>query len=79
MRTDRVGSGSGSTQRWRQVKQGLKMLGQKKRDERATVDYQKSAQLMAELLPARPQLSCLLACSSATNTTTARFPSSWSN
>jgi phospholipase D1/2 len=54
MRTDRVGSGSGSTQRWRQVKQGLKMLGQKKRDERATVDYQKSAQLMAELLAGAP-------------------------
>ena len=54
MRTDRHGSGTGSTQRWRQVKAGLKMLGQKKRDERATVDYQKSAQLMAELLAGAP-------------------------
>lgn len=54
MRTERIGSGSGSTQRWRQVKAGLKMLGQKKRDERATVDYQKSAQLMAELLAGAP-------------------------
>ncbi|KAL1590109.1 hypothetical protein WHR41_01227 [Cladosporium halotolerans] len=54
MRTDRHGSGSGSAQRWRQVKAGLKMLGQKKRDERATVDYQKSAQLMAELLAGAP-------------------------
>jgi phospholipase D1/2 len=54
MRTERHGSGTGSTQRWRQVKAGLKMLGQKKRDERATVDYQKSAQLMAELLAGAP-------------------------
>lgn len=54
MRTDRHNSGTGSAQRWRQVKAGLKMLGQKKRDERATVDYQKSAQLMAELLAGAP-------------------------
>lgn len=54
MRTDRHNSSSGSAQRWRQVKAGLKMLGQKKRDERATVDYQKSAQLMAELLAGAP-------------------------
>jgi phospholipase D1/2 len=54
MRAERHGSGTGSTQRWRQVKAGLKMLGQKKRDERATVDYQKSAQLMAELLAGAP-------------------------
>lgn len=43
-----------SAQKWRQVKAGLKMLGQRKRDERTRVDHQKSAQLMAELLAGAP-------------------------
>ncbi|WPH01413.1 phospholipase d1 [Acrodontium crateriforme] len=43
-----------SAQKWRQVKAGLKLLGQKKRDERMRVDHQKSAQLMAELLAGGP-------------------------
>lgn len=54
MRTDRANSGSVSAQRWKQVKAGLKLLGQKKRDERITIDHQKSAQLMAELLAGAP-------------------------
>ena len=45
---------SSSAQRWRQVKAGLKMLGQRRRDERMRVDHQKSAQLMAELLAGAP-------------------------
>lgn len=43
-----------SAQKWRQVKAGLKLLGQRKRDERIRVDHQKSAQLMAELLAGSP-------------------------
>jgi phospholipase D1/2 len=43
-----------SAQKWRQVKAGLKMLGQRKKDERMRVDHQKSAQLMAELLAGAP-------------------------
>ena len=45
---------STSAQRWRQVKAGLKLLGQRKKDERVKVDYQKSAELMAELLAGAP-------------------------
>ena len=45
---------STSAQKWKQVKAGLKMLGQRKRDERMRVDHQKSAQLMAELLAGAP-------------------------
>ncbi|SMY19257.1 unnamed protein product [Zymoseptoria tritici ST99CH_1A5] len=45
---------SSSAQKWRQVKAGLRMLGQRKKDERAKVDHQKSAQLMAELLAGAP-------------------------
>ena len=45
---------STSAQKWRQVKAGLRMLGQRKKDERAKVDYQKSAQLMAELIAGAP-------------------------
>jgi phospholipase D1/2 len=45
---------SASAQKWRQVKAGLRMLGQRKKDERAKVDHQKSAQLMAELLAGAP-------------------------
>jgi len=45
---------SASAQKWRQVKAGLKMLGQRKKDERMKVDHQKSAQLMAELLAGAP-------------------------
>ncbi|KAF2485266.1 hypothetical protein BDY17DRAFT_247509 [Neohortaea acidophila] len=43
-----------SAQKWRQVKAGLKLLGQRRRDERTRVDHQKSAQLMAELLAGSP-------------------------
>ena len=43
-----------SAQKWRQVKAGLKLLGQRRRDERMRVDHQKSAQLMAELLAGAP-------------------------
>lgn len=43
-----------SAQKWRQVKAGLKLLGQRRRDERMRVDHQKSAQLMAELLAGTP-------------------------
>jgi phospholipase D1/2 len=43
-----------SVQKWRQVKAGLRMLGQRKKDERMQVDHQKSAQLMAELLAGAP-------------------------
>ncbi|KAG8625095.1 hypothetical protein KVT40_006846 [Elsinoe batatas] len=46
--------GSLSAQKWRQVKAGLKMLGQKKKDARIKVDYEKSAELMAELLAGAP-------------------------
>lgn len=45
---------SASAQRWRQVKAGLKLLGQRRRDERIRVDYQKSAQLMAEIAAGAP-------------------------
>lgn len=41
---------SASAQKWKQVKAGLKLLGQRKKDERVKVDQQKSAELMAELL-----------------------------
>ncbi|KAK6434865.1 Phospholipase D1, partial [Oleoguttula sp. CCFEE 5521] len=54
MRGDRVNNTSVSAHRWKQVKAGLKMLGQKKRNERVTIDHQKSAQLMAELLAGAP-------------------------
>ena len=43
-----------SAQKWRQVKAGLKMLGQRRQNERMRVDHQKSAQLMAELLAGAP-------------------------
>ena len=43
-----------SVARWRQVKAGLKMLGQRRQNERMRVDHQKSAQLMAELLAGAP-------------------------
>ncbi|KAK4541519.1 hypothetical protein LTR36_007965 [Oleoguttula mirabilis] len=52
MRAER--QASSSAQKWKQVKAGLRMLGQKKRDERMRVDHQKSAQLMAELLAGAP-------------------------
>ncbi|KAK3719337.1 Phospholipase D1 [Vermiconidia calcicola] len=52
MKADR--QASASAQKWRQVKAGLKMLGQRRRDERTRVDHQKSAQLMAELLAGAP-------------------------
>lgn len=45
---------STSAQKWRQVKAGLKMIGQRRRDERMQVDHQKSAQLLAELLAGAP-------------------------
>ncbi|EME46326.1 hypothetical protein DOTSEDRAFT_148451 [Dothistroma septosporum NZE10] len=45
---------SSSAQKWRQVKAGLKMLGQRKTNERMKVDHQKSAQLMAELIAGAP-------------------------
>ncbi|KAK5130280.1 hypothetical protein LTR08_002240 [Meristemomyces frigidus] len=52
LRADR--QASTSAQAWKQVKAGLKMLGQRKKDEKMTVDHQKSAQLMAELLAGAP-------------------------
>ncbi|KAK5107721.1 hypothetical protein LTR62_000743 [Meristemomyces frigidus] len=52
MRADRTASGG--VQKWRQVKAGLKMMGRSKKDEKTKVDYQKSAQLMAELLAGAP-------------------------
>ncbi|KAI5356651.1 putative phospholipase D/Transphosphatidylase, PX domain superfamily [Septoria linicola] len=45
---------STSAQKWHQIKAGLRMLGQRKKDERAKVDHQKSAQLMAELIAGAP-------------------------
>ena len=45
---------SSSAQKWRQVKAGLKMIGQRRQNERMRVDHQKSAQLMAELLAGAP-------------------------
>ena len=45
---------SSSAQKWRQVKAGLKMLGQRRKEERMRVDHQKSAQLVAELLAGAP-------------------------
>lgn len=45
---------SASAQKWRQVKAGLKMIGQRKKDERMKIDHQKSAQLMAELIAGAP-------------------------
>lgn len=50
-RGDRTSTG---TQKWRQVKAGLRMLGQRRRDERVRVDHQKSAELMAQLLAGSP-------------------------
>lgn len=52
MKTER--QQSTSAQKWRQVKAGLKLLGQRKKDERVKVDHQKSAELMAELLAGSP-------------------------
>ncbi|KAK4503636.1 hypothetical protein PRZ48_004551 [Zasmidium cellare] len=52
LRADR--HNSASAQKWKQVKAGLKMLGQRKKDERMKIDHQKSAQLMAELLAGAP-------------------------
>ncbi|KAK8219889.1 Phospholipase D1 [Zalaria obscura] len=52
MKADR--HNSTSAQKWRQVKAGLKLLGQRKKDERIKVDHQKSAELMAELLAGSP-------------------------
>jgi phospholipase D1/2 len=43
-----------SAQKWKQVKAGLKLLGQRKKDERVKVDHEKSAELMAELLAGSP-------------------------
>ncbi|GAM91023.1 hypothetical protein ANO11243_090700 [Dothideomycetidae sp. 11243] len=51
-RSERVNSTS--AQRWRQVKAGLKLIGQRKKDTRVKVDYEKSAELMAELLAGAP-------------------------
>ena len=51
-RADRYNNAS--AQRWRQVKAGLRMLGQRKKEERMRVDHQRSAQLMAELLAGAP-------------------------
>ena len=45
---------STSAQKWKQVKAGLKLLGQRKKDERVKVDHQKSTELMAELLAGSP-------------------------
>ncbi|OCL05360.1 phospholipase D1 [Glonium stellatum] len=42
-----------SAQKWRQIKAGLKMLGQRSKEERR-VDHAKSAELMAELLAGAP-------------------------
>lgn len=41
-------------QRWRQIKQSLKLMGQQKKREEARVDQAKSAELMAELLAGSP-------------------------
>lgn len=43
-----------SAVKWRQLRAGLKLLGQRKTNERMKVDHQKSAQLMAELLAGAP-------------------------
>lgn len=53
-RTRPDGQISSSAQKWRQVKAGLRLLGQRKKDERMRVDHQKSAQLMAEMLAGAP-------------------------
>ena len=42
-----------SAQKWRQIKQKLQLLGQSKKKER-TVDHEKSAELLAELLAGSP-------------------------
>lgn len=52
MRADR--HGSTTAMRWKQIMAGIKALGQRNRDERMRVDYQKSAQLMSELLAGVP-------------------------
>ncbi|KAF1354647.1 hypothetical protein BDV97DRAFT_365897 [Delphinella strobiligena] len=52
MRTDR--QMSASAQKWKQVKAGLQMLGRREKNKRQTVDHQKSAELMAELLAGSP-------------------------
>ncbi|CZT21110.1 related to phospholipase D1 [Ramularia collo-cygni] len=43
-----------SAVKWRQLRAGLRMLGQRQKNERTKVDHQKSAQLMAELLAGAP-------------------------
>ncbi|KXT13558.1 hypothetical protein AC579_1388 [Pseudocercospora musae] len=45
---------STSAQKWRQVKSMVRTFGQRKKDERAKIDHQKSAQLMAELIAGAP-------------------------
>ncbi|QIW95210.1 hypothetical protein AMS68_000728 [Peltaster fructicola] len=52
LRADRANTTN--AQIWRQVKTGIKLFGQRKRDERIRVDYQKSAQLMAEIAAGAP-------------------------
>ncbi|KAF2862888.1 phospholipase D [Piedraia hortae CBS 480.64] len=52
LRADR--QASSSALRWRQVKAGIKAMGQRKREEHSRVDHQKSAQLMAEMLAGAP-------------------------
>ena len=42
-----------SSQKWRQIKQGLRLLGQSKKKEQ-TIDHEKSAELLAELLAGSP-------------------------
>lgn len=51
MRSDRTSSMS--AQKWQKIKAGLKMLGQRNKEERK-VDHAKSAELMAELLAGAP-------------------------
>ncbi|KAF3479876.1 phospholipase D [Arthroderma uncinatum] len=43
-----------SAQKWRQIKAGFKMIGQRKRAETNTVDHVKSAELLAELTSGVP-------------------------
>ncbi|KAK3059400.1 hypothetical protein LTS18_010962, partial [Coniosporium uncinatum] len=51
LKADRTGSIS--AQKWRQIKAGLRLMGQRKKEER-TIDHMKSAELMAELLAGAP-------------------------
>lgn len=46
-------AGTTGQQKWRQVKAGLKLLGTRK-NERVKIDYQKSTELMAQLLAGSP-------------------------